>query len=469
MWRAGVVLTCLLIVAAAYAEPAQPSRTAAVAAKGKTKTKVIVKKSPKAPKTEPKKKEPTATAPNPLSASYAAVPLAVRVSIQADLLIIGDYEGPLNGEFGDAAINAVKAFQKRKGNRETGILNPVERVELANAAKPRQTQRGWQVVDDVTTGVRVFVPTKMMPQASQLAGGSRWASARGEMAIETFREARSGTTLAAVFAEMKKGPPGRRVNQSAMEGDSFEISGLQNLKLFQVRGYAKGEDVRGVTILYDQALEGIVTPVATAVTNAFVAFPTGVAAPAPKSKVEYASGFVVSNDGHIVTDAAMLEGCQVLTIGGIGGVDRLAEDQDKGLLLLRVYGARRLRPLALAGETTKAPEVTILGIAEPDAQNGGSAVSIARAKLSESRALDPAPGAGFTGAAALDPVARLTGMVTLKPALVAGMGAAPQATLLGVETIRNFLDAQNVRPAVNAASDVEGAKAGIVRVICVRK
>lgn len=463
--RLGVVALCLVMAAAAYAEPAQQKQSAPVAAK---RAKAPKTKAP--PKAEAKTKQPATTqtvTPNPLSASYAALPLAVRVAIQADLIMTGDYAGSLTGDFNNDAIAAVKAFQKRKGNAETGVLNPKERSELSAAAKPKQTQRGWQVFDDTVAGVRVFVPGKMMPQASQIPGGSRWASARGEMAVETFRVAEPGTTLAAVFQQMKKPANGRRVVSSSMDANSFDISGLQNLKHFQVHGYARGEEVRGLTILFDQALEGIMPPVATAMTNAFVAFPTGVAAPAAKSKVEYASGFAVSTDGHIVTDREALDGCHILTIPGIGGVDRVAEDKEKGLLLLRVYGARELKPAVLAGETTKAPELTLLGIAEPGAQDGGRAVSVARARLSDAR-IEPAPGPGFTGAAALDAQGKVTGMVTLKPALVAGTGAGPQAALLPVETIRNFLDAQNVAPAASAVTG-DAAKASIVRVICVRK
>ncbi len=473
--RLGVVLLCLVMAAPALAEPAQ-QKQAAPAAQKQVK-RAHTKKAPAKPATDAKAKQPTVTTVtttsprnNPISDSYAALTLAQRVSIQSDLIMTGDYAGSLSGDFGDAAINAVKAFQKRKGTKETGVLNLQERAQLATDAKPKQTARGWRAVDDAVTGVRLLVPAKMMPEASQIPGGSRFSSARGEMVAETLRVAQPGATLAAVFEQLKKPINGRRVGQSAMSGDSFEISGLQNLKLFQVRGYARGEDVRVITILYDQALDGIMAPVVTAMTNAFAPFPSGTATPPPKSKVQYASGIAVSNDGHIITDRDALEGCQILTIAGIGGVDRLAEDKTAGLLLLRVYGARQLKAVALAGETTKASDITLFGVANPEAQDGGNAVSMTRARLTDERTIDPMPGAGFTGAAALDAQGKLTGMVTLKPALIAATGpAGPQATLTPVETIRNFLDAQNVAPASYATPGVDAAKAAIVRVICVRK
>jgi peptidoglycan hydrolase-like protein with peptidoglycan-binding domain len=467
--RGGVVALLCLLMAAPAAAQQLAQKTPAKAKQAAPKKAVPKQAAPKAAPKQIQPKQAQPAAPNPLTASWNAVPLAERVSIQSDLIIVGDYNGAVSGIFDDASIAAVKAFQKRKGNQETGVLNPKERAQLAADAKPKQQQRGWQVVDDTAAGVRLMVPSKMMPQVSQIAGGSRWASARGEMAAETFRAMQAGATLASVFEQMKKQPAGRRVSDSSIQGDRFEINGLQNLKLFHVRGYARGDEIRGITILYDQANDGIMAPVVTAMTSAFVPFPTGIAQPPPKTKVEYLSGIAVSNEGHIVTDRDALEGCHVLSIAGIGGVDRIAEDRDGGIALLRVYGARDLKAAALAGETTKNPDVTLLGIADPQQQGGGREVTSARVRLTDTRAIEPTPGTGFTGAPVLDADGKVTGLVSLKAAVVAATApAAPQAVLTPVETIRNLLDAQNVAPVAGAATG-DAAKASVVRVICVRK
>src|SRR5205823_4571718 len=143
------------------------------------------------------------------------------------------------------------------------------------------------------------------------------------------------------------------------------------------------------------------------------------------------------------------------------------EDREKGLALLRVYAAN-LKPVALAGENAKG-DVTLLGVADPQAQGGGGTVSAAKARVTDALTLDPAPALGFDGAAALDAQGRLVGIAALKLPLVAGPASGASATLTPVETIRNFLDAQNVPPASGGASGVEAAKASVVRVICVRK
>ena len=64
----------------------------------------------------------------PTSGAYAGIPLAQRAAIQFDLIWTGDYNGPIDGEFSDRSITAVKAFQKDRGFRETGVLTAPERA-----------------------------------------------------------------------------------------------------------------------------------------------------------------------------------------------------------------------------------------------------------------------------------------------------------------------------------------------------
>jgi peptidoglycan hydrolase-like protein with peptidoglycan-binding domain len=420
---------------------------------------------------ETKAKQKAEPKPNPIAASYAAMTASERMSIQSDLVWTGHYNGVVNGEFGDRAIAAVKAFQARNGTKQTGVLNPQERGVLQAAAKTKADAVGWRMVDDLTTGARVGVPMKLAPQITQSKSGMRWSSARGEVQIESFRLREAGTTLAAVFEAQKK-EVGRKVDYQVLRPDFFVMSGLQNLKKFYVRASVRDGDVRGVTILYDQAMDGIMAPVVVAISSAFNPFPAGVASPPPRRKVEYASGIVVSPHGHIVTDREALEGCHVVTVAGIGGADRIAEDKAGGIALLRVYGAPNLKPVALASEGAKGGDVTVVGIADPQAQAGSNAVTTARARINaanEIRAVEPAPALGFTGAAVLDAQGRLTGMVALRLPVVAGPApASPQASLVPVEAIRTLLDAESLARE-GAVSGADAAKGAVVRVICVRK
>jgi hypothetical protein len=441
----------LLLVGLAVAQPAWQGAFAAPA-----------KKTGQAKAAKPDK-----AAVDAIAASYTAIPLAERLAIQNDLVWTGDYNGLVNGEFGERAIAAVKAFQKRNGAKETGVLNQPERATLAAAAKPKQDAVGWRMADDPATGARIGVPAKLVPQQTQIIGGTRWASSRGEYQVETFRITQPGTSLSAVFEKMKREPTGRKADYSVLKPDFFVISGLQNLKKFYVRAQLRGDEVRGFTVQYDQAMAGIMDPVVVAMSSAYSAF-SSAAAPPPRRKVEYASGVVVAPD-YVLTSREALEGCHVVTIAGIGGVDRISDDKAGSLALLRVYGAN-LKPVALAAENTKG-DVTLVGVADPQAQGGGAAVSAAKARVGDTLALDPPPTLGFDGAAALDAQGRLAGIATLKTPLVAGATPTPltSATLTPLDAVRSFLDAQKVAPASGVAAGLEAAKASVVRVICVRK
>ena len=374
-----------------------------------------------------------------------------------------------NGD--DPLATAVKNFQKRKNYKVTGALSDNERRELLTAARNYQDEFGWNVVVDPATGIRIGLPSKMLPNARDTAHGTRWSSAHGEVKVETFRIKEAGLTLAALFEREKKEPAARRVESSALNDDGFTISGMQGLKMFSVHARQRDDEIRGFTILYDQMMETIVAPVTAAMVAAFSPFPERSAPFAVLTKpVEYGNGLVVSTQGHIVTDLKLTQGCQVIVAAGLGDAERVAEDQDNGLALLRVYGARKLSPVALAHDAPKAGELTLIGIPDPKEQDGRRKLTEIKARLASGSAIEPrqpVPMAGFSGAAALDAQGRLLGMMEMGNAVLASVeAAAPPVRLVGANTIAGFLDRHHVQEAQTQTAE---AKASVVQIICVRK
>jgi peptidoglycan hydrolase-like protein with peptidoglycan-binding domain len=398
--------------------------------------------------------------------AYAAMPETERLAIQSDLAWVGDYQGMVDGDFNDQSIAAVKAFQKRRKEKETGILTPEERTALAAAAKPHQDAVGWRLTDDFATDARLGLPGKLAPSASTVQNGSRWSSAQGQIQIETFRLREAA--LPALFEQLKKTPSQRQVSYSVLKPDFFVISGVQVLKKFYVRAQAKGIEIRGVTILYDQATEGTMDPVVVAMSNAFQGFPGPNAGPLPgqRRRVEYGTAIVVSAAGDLIADRQLTAECQSLVVPGLGHADRIAEDKASDLALLRVYGARNLVPAAFPGEAAAATDLKLVGIADPQAQAGGGAVSRPAASLTGGASIEPVPPLGFSGAVAIDAQNRVVGMVELKAPVIASTGAAsPQAVLVPAAAIRTFLLASKIVPATTGA----GIERSVLRVICVRK
>ena len=296
-------------------------------------------------------------ASSPAATRDAATPLSDRLAMQLDLAWTGDYNGLINGELNEKTTTAIKAFQRNRKFKESGVLNTQERALLAAAAKAKQAQVGWSMVEDAATGARLGIPTKQVPNKSQTKSGTRWSSAQGQVQVETFRIREPGTTLASVYEQQKKEPSTRKLETNLLRSDFFLLSGMQGLKRFYARADFKDGEVRGMTVLYDQATENIMDPAAVVMASAFTAFPSvsGVAqiGSAPKRKVEYGTGIVVSDAGHILTDRALTDGCNVIVVGGYGDAGREAEDRAAELALLRVYGVADLVPAAFASGGAK--------------------------------------------------------------------------------------------------------------------
>src|SRR5262245_37284622 len=91
-----------------------------------------------------------------------------RLALQSDLAWVGEYNGAITGDVSERMVAAIKEYQKSRGGRQTGVLNPQERGVLADTAKKRQESVGWKIVTDAGTGVRLGIPTKLVPQQTKI-------------------------------------------------------------------------------------------------------------------------------------------------------------------------------------------------------------------------------------------------------------------------------------------------------------
>ena len=448
-----------------------PHKAAAKPVPAKTATAPVVmpKPAPKPKKTA--KAAPVTAAPaKPAAGSgpFAGIPPEERLKIKSALYWHGDYPKDETGdERGEAAI---RSFQKRNKAKVTGVLTDDQRKDLVEADARYRDEYGWRVVVDPATGIRIGLPTKLVPNVYEAPYGTRWSSPLGTVKVETFRIKGPNADLAKLFEAAKKNPSDRRVESSVLRDDGFFISGMQGLKDFAVRAKLRDGEVRGFTILYDQMMETIVEPVAVAMASAFAPFPQ---APAPfaalAKRVEYGTGLIVSARGDIVTARKVTRGCQVIVADGLGNAERVAEDDASGLALLRVYGKARLPALALPREAMESGAITLTGYPDPKEEDGGRALIDFKARLSGGHAVVPAqpvPLAGFAGAAALDGKGEVVGLLETRNYELASMQpSVPPLRLIGSAAIRDFLVRHDV-PLATAKTD---ARKATVRIICVRK
>lgn len=395
-----------------------------------------------------------------------------RLAIQSDLAWTGDYNGGINGEPGERTTAAIKTFQERLGARQTGTLTAGERETLGAEARKAQEHAGWKLVTDVN-GSKLGIPSKLAPNQRDGGSGSKWSSAQGQIQIETWRDQGEGLTLGAI-AERERKLAKRRVEYSVVKPDFFVFSGLQGLKKFYVRGQFRNGELRGMTVLYDQATEGIMTPVVVAMSSAFNPFPGNddrpFLGPQPRRPVEYATGIVASADGAIITDAAVLEGCSIIGVNGHGYGQVAALDKTNSLALVRVHGVTGLKAMGLAGRGEAKSEFAVVGIADPQTQQGEAAATRVTARATQAEGnraqLSPPPPIGFSGAAIFDAERKFAGLALLRPVQTAGPPpAGASAQIVSGDAVRNFLSDNGVTITASPADPKES----VVRVICVRR
>lgn len=213
--------------------------------------------------------------------AYEALADMDRKAIQDALIWTGDYSGLTDGTFGRQTFAAIAAYQRRIRQPPNGILPPQARAALMAAAQHARNAAGFALVDDGKTGIRIGIPTKILPrQSTNPSGGSRWQSADDRVTLDT-RTAPPDATLQALYdRNTSDQSPGRVVSYKVLRPDFFVVAGETAGGKFYIRYNMGPEGLRGFSIGYDKALAPQVDRLVVAIANSFSPFPAPTA-PAP--------------------------------------------------------------------------------------------------------------------------------------------------------------------------------------------
>ena len=262
--------------------------------------------------------------------AYAAMPLSERLSIQSDLIWSGDYNGGVTGEFGDRAIAAVKAFQKKQqgqGNRP------------AHAAGARGAGRRGQAATRagrLESGRRPGDARRIPRHSGQARNAIRARQQRQPLDVGARRSAdrnlpreRQRTRRSRRCSSSRRKSRPAELEYNVLRPDFFVLSGMQGLKKFYVRVQLKDNEVRGMTVLYDQAMEGIMQPVVVAMSSAFTPFGEGPAMPRRQTQGRIRHRHCREQGRPCGHRAQATDDCQVIVVPGRGHAERVAEDQGR--------------------------------------------------------------------------------------------------------------------------------------------
>ncbi len=436
--------------------------------------------------------------PNPqmvaAQASFDALAEAERKAIQNDLIWAGGFSGAISGSFGPLTFRAINTFKGARGLAD-GVLLPTERAALAQTAQAARDRAGFRIVADEKTGVRIGIPTKLLPKREAVpSGGSRWQSADGKVTLDTSASP-PGDTLEALFEKavaVNPNNPGRKITYKLLRPDFFVVTGETPTGRFYRRLSAGPEGLRGFSIGYDKALATEVDKLVIAIAGSFDPFPTGpmpgpetavasgaggasLTPPALRSNERYGVALAVSPTAAL-SAAAAVEGCRNLSVAGRPAKLRLKDDASH-LVVLDLEGRAAGGLPGLRTEAPGAEEALVLVAFGDDA---GRRAAVALPGQSVQAGGKPAVRAplqpGQSGAPAFDRQGRLVGLVAANPSdrvLVAGVAPQRSQALADAAVIQAVLGRAGLSLPVAAAGSelstgavVERVSGAVLSLVC---
>lgn len=298
---------------------------------------------------------------------------AFRIGLQTRLAWTGDYDGTFDGRVGPQTLRAIRDFQARNGFSADGVMTDTFLKKVIADSDKVRDGLGFRLVRDDRTGVRVGLPAALVSPAGETEVGSIWRSADSGVEIETVRFHDEGYSLEGVFNVLSANGENKKVSSSTISGDVFTIRGQEDGRSFLIRFSNRDGDLRGFSVAWNKAHETELKPYTVVAANTFDPFSgeprsddigpvaklfrsgraEGVAfgereqpAPQPQGPALAApgfdssgTGFVVSKDGWLLTNAHVAKSCKTVLVGDLGAASKVVVDEDHDLALVKVDAA----------------------------------------------------------------------------------------------------------------------------------
>ncbi len=148
--------------------------------------------------------DPTAPAQAPTVVEPASMDLPARRHLQRALLLLGLYDGLIDGRFGGRTSSAIRAFQGQLGSAATGKLTAADYRKLLDQAEDLRQEFAVQTFRDPELGYRFDYPSALLG-SSWLAAPTmrRWADEAGLAALDAKVTPLRAAPLAALFEQVR--------------------------------------------------------------------------------------------------------------------------------------------------------------------------------------------------------------------------------------------------------------------------
>ncbi|MBG6209248.1 S1-C subfamily serine protease [Labrenzia sp. EL_126] len=304
-----------------------------------------------------------------------------RIATQLLLIFTGDYVAIVDATFGKRTYEAVLKFQNRHGFATDGALDQREADKLWAEGGAVMNKLGFEFRDEPSSGVTLGIPESLFSSVAPTRRGFRWEAKDRLVELETLKIPHYETDYRKLYDRLSSESRTRQVEYKLLRNDYFIVSGKTKGKNFYLRLFRTNGDTRGFSLSWDDGLGVLMDRVAVAMSNS-LAFYDGssqanlpssprpssppVSSPpkkgAAKRTSSSGSGYFISEDGHVGTNAHVIEECRNISVAGFGRATITKMDNANDLAIIHVitqkqYAVAKFRPLPVR----RGEEVYVLG------------------------------------------------------------------------------------------------------------
>lgn len=312
-----------------------------------------------------------------------------RGLLQSDLMLLGHYQAIADSTFGNFTYRALQLFQSSLGDAPTGVLTPRQRDKLEDASNGIYQELGFDIVEDQRGRMAMLLPVRLLSVVTETKRGTAYTSSDGTVRLETVRKAFSEETYESLHRTLSATSASRIISYKVLNSDKFVVSGKRDGKPFYMLINNTPGESAGFSIEWDASRNDVGSMVATFMASYSypLAFDVPEGSPStnaplqvtaePSSPVQpkpaqgwSGTGFFVAEQGILVTNHHVIDGCAVITVVGYGPARLITGDKDLDLAVLQLRTPTEHEVAEIRGEPAQLGEsVVALGFPLADILN----------------------------------------------------------------------------------------------------
>lgn len=183
---------------------------------------------------------------------FEALPPDARADIQGNLVLLAQYGGLVDAQFGPGTYNAIVAWQKSAQVAPNGVADQSQLESIEQSAAQAMSDLGMDLVDDLGGRLAIMLPMGLLPERRIGPNGSVYQDLGGGFSVETLWRDSSEGSLANHYQNAVSPRPGAAVTYSALKPDLYVVTGTLGDRFFYELFHAAKGGVAGFRFIYDE-------------------------------------------------------------------------------------------------------------------------------------------------------------------------------------------------------------------------